>query len=75
MCNLKFQTLKRFNGDGITCKESGFGEKMEREVRELDGTMASFREEKRVESVSRGTGREEKWRRECHLKYHVLMGM
>jgi hypothetical protein len=48
---------------------------MEREVRELDGTMASFREEKRVESVSRGTGREEKWRRECHLKYHVLMGM
>lgn len=44
-------------------------------MRELDGTVASFREEKRVESVSRGTGREEKWRRERHLKYHVLMGM
>lgn len=44
-------------------------------MRELDGTVASFREEKRVESVSRGTGREEKWRRERHLKYHGLMGM
>ena len=44
-------------------------------MRELVGTMASFREEKRVESVSRGTRSEEKRRRECHLKDHVLMGM
>lgn len=44
-------------------------------MRELDGAVASFREEKRVESMSRGTRREEKWRRKRHLKYHVLMGM